>query len=86
MRLRRVVQARVWQWVHHEDAKLDDGTKVTKELVQKLIDQQKEAYKTSFGDKYAATKFDLAIDLFTKMSLQDTLEEFLTLEAYNYID
>ncbi|HMW95137.1 MAG TPA: malate synthase A [Chitinophagales bacterium] len=81
-----ISRTQVWQWVHHEDAKLDDGTKVTKELVQKLIDEQKEAYKTSFGDKYAATKFDLAIDLFTKMSLQDTLEEFLTLEAYNYID
>ncbi len=81
-----ISRTQVWQWVHHEDAKLDDGTKVTKELVQKLIDEQKDAYKSSFGDKYAATKFDLAIELFSKMSLQDTLEEFLTLEAYNYID
>ncbi|HQD12992.1 MAG: malate synthase A [Chitinophagales bacterium] len=81
-----ISRTQVWQWVHHEDAKLDDGTKVTAELVQQLINEQKEAYKAALGDKYAASKFDLATELFTKMSLQDTLEEFLTLEAYNYID
>jgi malate synthase len=81
-----ISRTQVWQWVHHEDAKLDDGTKVTAELVQQLIDEQKAAYKATLGDKYASSKFDLATDLFTKMSLQDTLEEFLTLEAYNYID
>ena len=81
-----ISRTQVWQWVHHEDAKLDDGTKVTAELVQQLIDEQKAAYKATLGDKYATSKFDLATELFTKMSLQDTLEEFLTLEAYNYID
>lgn len=81
-----ISRTQVWQWVHHEDAKLDDGTKVTADLVRTLIDEQKAAYKAQFGDSYASTKFDLAIELFTKMSLQDTLEEFLTLEAYNYID
>ncbi|QQR97601.1 MAG: malate synthase A [Sphingobacteriales bacterium] len=81
-----ISRTQVWQWVHHDDAKLDDGTKVTAELVQKLIDEQKQAYKATLGDKYADSKFDLATELFTKMSLQDTLEEFLTLEAYNYID
>jgi len=81
-----ISRTQVWQWVHHEDAKLDDGTKVTALLVQNLIDEQKAAYKTALGDKYANSKFDLAIDLFTKMSLEDKLEEFLTLEAYNFID
>jgi malate synthase len=82
-----ISRTQVWQWVHHEDAKLDDGTKITAELVKKLIDEQKESYRQSLGaDKYAKSKFDLATELFEKMSLQDNLEEFLTLEAYNYID
>ncbi len=81
-----ISRTQVWQWVHHEDAKLDDGTKITTELVQQLINEQVTAYKTTLGEKYAVSKFDLATELFTKMSLQDTLEEFLTLEAYNYID
>ena len=61
------------------------NSKVTAELVRDLIAQQKAAYVSELGDKYAASKFDLATELFEKMSLADTLEEFLTLEAYNYI-
>jgi malate synthase len=82
-----ISRTQVWQWVHHKDARLDDGTKVTPELVKQLIGEQKEAYKKAMGEeRYAKSKFDLAIQLFEKMSLQDTLEEFLTLEAYEYID
>ena len=55
-------------------------------MVQQLINEQVTAYKATLGDKYSTSKFDLATELFTKMSLEDTLEEFLTLEAYNYID
>lgn len=81
-----ISRTQVWQWVKHPKAVLEDGTKVTAELVKDLIAAQKDAYKAAFGDKYAATKFDLAVELFEKMSLADTLEEFLTLEAYNHIN
>lgn len=82
-----ISRTQVWQWVHHPDAALEDGTKVTPELVKGIIDDQKEAYKTAMGEeKYNARRFELAAELFEKMSLQDTLEEFLTLEAYNYIN
>ncbi|HUH72834.1 MAG TPA: malate synthase A [Chitinophagales bacterium] len=80
-----ISRTQVWQWVKHPKAILEDGTKVTVELVKDLIAQQKAAYQSELGDKYADSKFDLAIELFEKMSLADTLEEFLTLEAYNYI-
>jgi malate synthase len=46
-----ISRTQVWQWVHHEDAKLDDGTKVSAELVQQLINEQKEAYQATLGDK-----------------------------------
>lgn len=81
-----ISRTQVWQWVKHPKAVLEDGTKVTAELVSDLIAAQKDAYKAALGDKYAATKFDLAVELFEKMSLADTLEEFLTLEAYNHIN
>lgn len=80
-----ISRTQVWQWVKHPKAIMEDGTKVTAELVQKLIAEQKEIYKQQYGDAYASTKFDLAIELFEKMSLAETLEEFLTLEAYNFI-
>lgn len=80
-----ISRTQVWQWVKHPEAKLDDGTEITEELVKGLIAEQKETYKRQYAEQYADTKFDLAIELFEKMSLADTLEEFLTLEAYNYI-
>ncbi|MCO5247580.1 MAG: malate synthase A [Chitinophagales bacterium] len=80
-----ISRTQVWQWVNHPKAIMTDGTKVTKELVEKLIDEQKVAYKQQYGADYANTKFDLAIELFAKMSLSEKLEEFLTLEAYKFI-
>lgn len=80
-----ISRTQVWQWVKHPKAVTEDGTKVSEELVRKLIAEQKEVYKKTYADYYSETKFDLASELFEKMSLADTLEEFLTLEAYNYI-
>jgi malate synthase len=82
-----ISRTQVWQWVHHPDAVLEDGTKITPELVKQIIAEYKESYKAALGEsKYANRKFELAAQLFEQMSLQDTLEEFLTLEAYKYID
>ena len=81
-----ISRTQVWQWVKHPKAIMEDGTKVTADLVKKLIAEQKEIYKKQYGDKYADTKFDKAIELFEKMSLADQLEEFLTLEAYKFIN
>ncbi|MBL0079755.1 MAG: malate synthase A [Bacteroidetes bacterium] len=80
-----ISRTQVWQWVKHPKAILDDGTKVTAELVRDLISAQKAEYKLQFGEKYNSGKYELAAQLFEKMSLSDELEEFLTLEAYNYI-
>lgn len=82
-----ISRTQVWQWVHHPDAALEDGTKITPALVKQIIGEFKESYKSSLGEsKYANRRFELAAELFEKMSLQDSLEEFLTLEAYKYID
>ncbi len=81
-----ISRTQVWQWVHHPAAKLDDGTKITPELVKDIVAEYNKTYKTQLGEKYASRKFEQASDIFEKMSLSDTLAEFLTLEAYKYID
>jgi malate synthase len=81
-----ISRTQVWQWVHHPKAILDNGTAITAELVKQLIDEQVAAYKSDLGEaRYNASQFKLAAELFENMSLQDNLEEFLTLEAYKYI-
>jgi malate synthase len=78
-----ISRTQLWQWVHHEDAKLDDGTKVTAELVESLIDPQLEVIKSQVGDNaYNSGKFAEAAGLFRQLVFNDTLEEFLTLKAY----
>jgi malate synthase len=82
-----ISRTQVWQWVHHPKATLENGERITKELVKELIAEELETIKGQMGEtRYNACKFELAAQLFEKMSLQDKLEEFLTLEAYNYID
>ncbi|MBX7224958.1 MAG: malate synthase A [Chitinophagales bacterium] len=81
-----ISRTQVWQWVHHPDAKLDDGTRVTPELVKTIVQEYKNQYKSALGEAaYATSKFEKASEIFEKMSLADELSEFLTLEAYNYI-
>ncbi len=78
-----ISRTQLWQWVHHEDAKLDDGTKVTAELVESLIDPQLEVIKAQVGAEiYNSGKFSEAASLFRQLVFNDTLEEFLTLKAY----
>jgi malate synthase len=81
-----ISRTQVWQWVHHPEAKLDTGERISPEMVKNIIEEFRQQYKTSLGQAYSNSKFEKAIELFTNMSLEDTLQEFLTLEAYKYID
>ena len=76
-----ISRAQIWQWLHHK-AKLADGRVVTPDLFKAALDDE-------MGKLRPATdggRFKEAIDLFSRMSLSDTFEEFLTLPAYRLID
>jgi malate synthase len=81
-----ISRTQVWQWVHHPAAKLDDGTKITPEMVKNIVEEYKKQYQSQLGEKYSSRKFEKAAEIFQDMSLSDQLAEFLTLEAYKYID
>jgi malate synthase len=81
-----ISRTQVWQWVHY-GASLDDGRKITPDLVRETIQSQLQHIRGILGAKrYDAGKFDLASELFEKMLLSDKLPEFLTLEAYSYVN
>jgi malate synthase len=81
-----ISRTQVWQWVHY-GATLDDGRKITPDLVRETIQSQLQHIRGILGAKrYDAGKFDLASELFEKMLLSDKLPEFLTLEAYSYVN
>jgi malate synthase len=73
-----------WQWLKY-GATLDDGRKVTSELVETLLADEMNKLKATLGDAYTQGRFDEAVAIFRQLVLTDKLEPFLTLPAYQYI-
>jgi malate synthase len=80
-----ISRTQIWQWLHH-GAKLSDGRRVTPELVRNLLASQLEHIRSVVGNsRYEKGKFPLAAELFERLLVSDTLPEFLTQSAYEYI-
>jgi malate synthase len=80
-----ISRAQIWQWLRHQ-AELDDGRKVTPDLLQTLIDDEMSRVRESLGaEAYDSGRFPEALDLFARMSLAEDFAEFLTLPAYQLI-
>jgi malate synthase len=82
-----ISRAQVWQWIRHPRAALTDGRKVTKELFRSVLDEELDKIKTAMGEeRYAKGKFDVARELFDKITTDDEFVEFLTLPGYERLD
>jgi malate synthase len=78
-----ISRSQVWQWIRSPKGKLDDGRKVTAELVSELIKVELEKVKQSVGGD--TKTYDRAAEIFAKMSTSDHFTEFLTLPLYEEI-
>src|SRR5215203_3925359 len=76
-----ISRSQVWQWIRSPKGVLDDGRKVTADLVRRLVPE--ELAKIKAGGFLG--KFDRAAEIFTQMSTQDAFAEFLTLPLYEEI-
>lgn len=82
-----ISRAQVWQWIRHPRGALDDGRKVTKQLFRSVLDEELAKIKAQMGEKYFADgKFDVARELFDRITTDDEFAEFLTLPAYEKLD
>jgi malate synthase len=83
-----ISRAQVWQWVHH-GAELDDGRKITAELVREIEQEELERIRGEIGDDdwfYSEGRPDLSRELFERVALADDFVEFLTLPAYERLE
>jgi malate synthase len=81
-----ISRAQVWQWLRH-GATLNDGRKVTPELVKTLIDDEMEKIGKTVGeDAFNSGQFELARELYERLVFSDEFIQFMTPLAYNYID
>jgi len=77
-----ISRSQVWQWLYNE-VELADGQQVTRELVERLIDEEMAAIRSAHGeDAFAAGNWDEARSTFTDMALSGEYADFLTLPAY----
>ena len=66
--------------------KLDDGRKVTREMVAAMIPEEMAKIREHLGAAFSRGKYDDAAAIFADLVNNDTFVEFLTLPAYERID
>ena len=76
-----ISRSQVWQWIRSPKGKLEDGTKVTADLVRKLIPEE----LAKVQETGAVGHFDRAAVIFEQMSTSEDFAEFLTLPLYEEI-
>ena len=79
-----ISRSQVWQWIRTPKGVLEDGRKVTAEMVRAMIPEElakvKEVAPNGDNPSYAR-----AAEIFEQMSTSDTFAEFLTLPLYEEI-
>ncbi|BDB24569.1 malate synthase A [Cupriavidus sp. P-10] len=78
-----ISRSQVWQWIRSPKGKLEDGTKVTAELVRKLIPEELAKVKELVGGD--TKTYDRAAEIFEQMSTSEDFAEFLTLPLYEEV-
>ena len=78
-----ISRSQVWQWIRSSKGTLDDGRKVTAELVGDLIQQELAKVKQAVGGD--TQPYERAAQIFGQMSTSEQFTEFLTLPLYEEI-
>ncbi len=81
-----ISRSQVWQWIRSPKGKLDDGRKITKEMVAAMIPEEMAKIRELLGAAFGAGKYDDAAAIFADLVNNDTFVDFLTLPAYDRID
>ena len=76
-----ISRSQVWQWIQGGFT-LSNGQTVTRELVEKIVDEEMAKIAEAKGDAYAHGRWDEARATFAEMALAEKYADFLTLPAY----
>ncbi|GGY39810.1 malate synthase A [Pseudoduganella albidiflava] len=79
-----ISRSQVWQWIRSPKGVLDDGRKVTADIVRSMIAEELPKVKESAPDG-TSPNYDRAAQIFEQMSTSESFAEFLTLPLYEEI-
>jgi len=77
-----ISRSQVWQWIRSAKGVLEDGRKITAEMVRAMTAEELLKVKLSVGD---GATYDRAAQIFEAMSTSAEFAEFLTLPLYEEI-
>ncbi len=81
-----ISRSQIWQWIRSEKGRLDDGRKVTAEMVRTLLAEELPKVRTYLGESaWKEGNYEEGAELFGRLTTGDYVE-FLTLPAYALID
>ena len=81
-----ISRSQIWQWIRSEKGRLEDGRKITAQMVEGLVAEELPKVKTYLGDSaWQDGKYEAGAKLFSSLVTGDYVE-FLTLPAYATID
>lgn len=80
-----ISRTQIWQWQKH-GAVLEDGRKVTNEIVEDLLSDEMTQLRNTLGaDLYDSGRFPEAIKIFQELAEASELAPFLTTPAYEIL-
>jgi malate synthase len=82
-----IARAQLWQWIHHPRGVLNDGRKVTLEMVRRFADEEMDKIRAAWGEaNYNKSRIGEARQIVDALVSADEFVEFLTLRAYEQLD
>jgi malate synthase len=81
-----ISRSQIWQWIRSMKGVLDDGRKVTRELVARLLSEELARVRGLLGEEaWNAGRYEEAARLFEQLTVEDDYVEFLTLPGYEHL-
>lgn len=78
-----ISRAQLWQWLHHDNVSLEDGRKITRELYEKLMQEEYVKVKDMIKEQTRDfQKVDSAYEILKSLVFTNKFENFLTTKAY----
>ena len=82
-----ISRSQLWQWIRSPRGVLDDGRKVTLEMVRAMIPEVLAGITAGVSEKYfIAGNYEKAAQLFDQLISREPIVEFLTNYCYDVMD
>ena len=82
-----ISRSQLWQWLHHGDARLEDGRPLTAELMTALFDEGLDRLRDAVGEsRFLGGHYERARALIEEIVLNDRLTDFMTLKGYEELE